>query len=115
MYWLCAIGTRWINDIVCPFHIVHQKIKEYVDKYLDVTVMVNFESFHSVYSSVMENLEYPSIKALTLLRKVFLNHKHDISIRWIIIKGLELLVRNYVYDEEIKKIFDVDCRCSQLE
>ena len=42
-------------------------MKECLEKHKDVTVMVNFASFRSVYTSVMETLEYPSIKTIAII------------------------------------------------
>ena len=56
-YW----GT---DEILVP---VYQKMKECIDTYPDVSVMVNFASFRSVYSSVMETLEFPNIKTIAII------------------------------------------------
>jgi len=57
-YW----GT---NEILIP---VYQNMKEAFEKHPEVTVVVNFASFRSVYTSVMEMLEYSSqIKTIAII------------------------------------------------
>ena len=47
---------------------VFQSMKEALAKYAEVTVMVNFASFRSVYTSVMETLEYSDqIKTIAII------------------------------------------------
>ena len=56
-YW----GTE---EILVP---VYQDMGEAFEKHPDVTVMVNFSSFRSVYSSVMETLKHPTIKSIAII------------------------------------------------
>lgn len=56
-YW----GT---NEVLIP---VYAKLSEAVQKHPEVTVMINFASFRSVYASVMETFEFPQIKTLAII------------------------------------------------
>ena len=57
-YW----GT---DEVLLP---VYQNMKEACEKHPEVSVMVNFASFRSVYSSVMETLEYSDqIKTIAII------------------------------------------------
>jgi ATP citrate (pro-S)-lyase len=56
-YW----GTK---EILLP---VYTSFKEAVTKHADVYVVVNFASSPSVYSSTLECLEFPQIKAIALI------------------------------------------------
>ena len=57
-YW----GTE---EILIP---CYQKMDECLKKHTDVTIMVNFSSFRSVYSTVMETLEYSNqIKTIAII------------------------------------------------
>lgn len=49
-YW----GT---DEILIP---VYQSMKDAIEKHTEVSVVINFASFRSVYDSVMEMLEYSS-------------------------------------------------------
>lgn len=56
-YW----GT---NEVLIP---VFQNMKEAVEKNSDATVMVNFASFRSVFSSVSEALEFEQLKTVAII------------------------------------------------
>jgi ATP citrate (pro-S)-lyase len=56
-YW----GT---NEIMIP---VYQNMKDAFEKHPEVTVCVNFASFRSVYSTVMEMLEFSQIKTIAII------------------------------------------------
>jgi len=56
-YW----GT---TEILIP---VYAKMSEAMQKHPEVEVMINFASFRSVYSSVMEALEFPQIRTMAII------------------------------------------------
>ena len=46
---------------------VYQKLSECMQRHPDVTVMVNFASFRSVYESVVEAFAHPQIKTIAII------------------------------------------------
>jgi len=56
-YW----GT---TEVLIP---VYAKMAEAMAKHPEVEVMINFASFRSVYSSVMETLEFPQIRTIAII------------------------------------------------
>ncbi|KAF9554662.1 ATP citrate lyase isoform 2 [Agrocybe pediades] len=60
---------------------VYTSFKDAVDKHPDVDVVVNFASSRSVYSSTLECLEFPQIKALALIAEG-VPERHAREILW---------------------------------
>jgi ATP citrate (pro-S)-lyase len=61
---------------------VYTSIKDAVAKHADVDVVVNFASSRSVYSSTLECLEYPQIKAIALIAEG-VPERHAREILWM--------------------------------
>jgi ATP citrate (pro-S)-lyase len=53
-----------VDEILLP---VYQTMKEAFEKHPDVSVMVNFASFRSVYESTLEALEFDNLKTIAII------------------------------------------------